>query len=144
MKNVTTDSSIIEKNFNRLYEKYQLEQDQLITRGKEIEEKQRLLLEQSEKLAENLGISSYAKYFQDEAKNHNIKSQLWVIITFSIAVATILFAIGGHIYLPDIPGDTLTPKYVSQVLAPKATVLAILIYMLTWSVKNQKSHNIIT
>lgn len=141
MKYIRTDSTNIEQKFNQLYEKIQSEHEQFTTKGKEIEEKQKLLLEQSEKLTENLGISSYAKYFQDEAKNHNIKSQLWVIITFSIAVATILFAIGGHIYLPDIPGDTLTPKYVSQVLAPKATVLAILIYMLTWSVKNQKSHN---
>lgn len=141
MINLNADGSNIEKKFNQLFEKFQSEQEQFLARGNEIEEKQRLLLEQSEKLTENLGISSYAKYFQDEAVNHNDKSQLWVIITFSIAVATILFAIGGHIYLPDIPGDTLTPKYVSQVLAPKATVLAILIYMLTWSVKNQKSHN---
>lgn len=140
-KNINLDGKKIEENFNLLFEKFQSEQEAFISRGNEIEEKQRLLLEQSEKLTENLGISSYAKYFQDEAVNHNDKSQLWVIITFSIAVATILFAIGGHIYLPDIPGDTLTPKYVSQVLAPKATVLAILIYMLTWSVKNQKSHN---
>lgn len=131
----------INKKFDQLYKKIQLEHEEFVNKEKQIEAKQKLLLEQSEKLTENLGISSYAKYFQDEAKNHNIKSQLWVIITFSIAVATILFAIGGHIYLPDIPGDTLTPKYISQVLAPKATVLAILIYMLTWSVKNQKSHN---
>lgn len=141
MKYIRTDSTNIEQKFNQLYEKIQSEHEQFTTKGKEIEEKQKLLLDQSEKLTENLGISSYAKYFQNEAMNHNVISRVWVFITFLLAASIVYFALYAHTYLPNIPGDTLTPSYVSQVLAPKATILIILVYMLTWSVKNQKSHN---
>ncbi len=140
-KNINLDGKKIEENFNLLFEKFQSEQEAFISRGNEIEEKQRLLLEQSEKLTENLGISSYAKYFKDEAINHNVISRIWVFITFLLAASIVYFALYAHTYLPNISGDTLTPSYVSQVLAPKATILVILVYMLTWSVKNQKSHN---
>lgn len=141
MINLNADGSNIEKKFNQLFEKFQSEQEQFLAKGKDIEEKQRLLLEQSEKLTENLGISSYAEYFKEEAADHNKISRVWVLITFLLAASIVYFALYAHTYLPNIPGDSLTPSYVSQVLAPKATILVILVYMLTWSVKNQKSHN---
>lgn len=130
-----------ETEVNKLYKKFDDEIKEL-TQKKEstIKEISSLTL-QLKNLAQQAGVSQHAIYFQGEAASHQKKAMQWVGLTILLACITICFGLWGHHLLPNIDGATLTPTYITQVLAPRATVLFILVYMIVWSAKNQKANN---
>lgn len=140
-KKLSKHNIIKEEELNQLYDKFKSNFSQLVEQGNKTQVEHKTLLQEAKTLAQHHGKSRNAEYFQTEAKSHKIKARCWVASTFLLAFLTIGFALFSHKILPSIPGDTLTPDYISQVLAPKATVLVILVYMLNWSAKNQKAHN---
>jgi hypothetical protein len=98
------------------------------------------LKSQVQSLIKDAAIAIHAEHFGNEAAFHTDEAKFWNKLILAISVAIFLFAGYNIFFPPNFTGDHITPVYVSQILIPRGTLLIILLYLLSWGVKNQSAH----